>query len=103
MFPTCIVKIFGITNGGFITTMAFFAVPISSISSFLFVFWDIEPQYIFVVGALLTFCNLIILCFFDDSEMVRKPNFDKFEEEKEELSLKQSQNTSSAASPARTI
>jgi hypothetical protein len=37
MFPTLAVKLFGIENGGQIFTLIFFAVPISSIMSFILV------------------------------------------------------------------
>ena len=71
VFPTAIVKIFGITNGGFITTLAFFAVPVSSIMSFVCVQLDFHFHTILIIASILTFINLCILIKFDDSEMVR--------------------------------
>jgi hypothetical protein len=73
-FPVVMANIFGLTNGGIITTLAFIAVPVSSISSFLLVYFDFEPTNIYIVGAVLTFINLCILIVFDESEMKRIPN-----------------------------
>ena len=67
-----IAYIFGITNGGFITSVTFMMLPLSSISSFALVFFEIEPAIIYIVGAALTFLNLIILYNFDDTKMVRE-------------------------------
>lgn len=70
-FPVVIANIFGITNGGIITTFAFLAVPISSLSSFALVALEVETTYIYYVGTALTFFNLVILYSFDDSEWLR--------------------------------
>ena len=67
-FPVVIANVFGLTNGGVITTLAFLAVPISSISSFVLVLFEAPPLYIYIVGAVLTFANIILLYTFDDSE-----------------------------------
>jgi hypothetical protein len=71
-----IANIFGITNGGFITSVTFMMLPLSSISSFALVFFEIEPTIIYIVGAALTLLNLIILYNFDDSKMVRELKLD---------------------------
>ena len=80
-----ITKVFGITNGGFVTTLAFLALPISSISSFILVYFDVFPTDIYIVGAVLTFLNLCILYTFDDSEWLRKPEDTKEVKEYEQL------------------
>ena len=74
-FPVVIANIFGLTNGGVVTTLAFWAVPTSSLSSFALVFFKAPPLYIYIVGAVLTFFNMVILFKFDDSEMQR--SYDK--------------------------
>ena len=73
-FPAACVKIFGIQNGGQIFTIMFFAIPISSLTSFFIVEFgkdSIDPQTIFVCASVLTVINMIQLYFFDDREMKR--------------------------------
>jgi len=70
-FPAMAVKIFGIAEGGKIFTIAFFAVPLSSLLGFGLaenrnIFSEIS---IFILAAILTFVNIILLIFFDESEI----------------------------------
>ena len=71
-YPLMIAKIFGLTNGGQITSIAFLMLPVSSLSSFALVFFESKPTMIYIVGAALTLLNLVILYNFDDSPMKRE-------------------------------
>lgn len=72
-FPSAIVTIFGITNGGMIATIAsVLVVPASAMASFVLVKSGAEPFMIFIVGTAFSTVNLCILSNFDDSPMVRK-------------------------------
>ena len=71
-----IANIFGITNGGIITSLTFMILPVSSISSFALVVFEVEPTIIYIVGAAVTFLNLVMLYYFNDSKMVRELNLD---------------------------
>lgn len=51
-------------------SFANFALPISSFSGFFMVKYDFSPDYIYMVGAALSFLNLIILFKFDDAPYV---------------------------------
>ena len=62
-------KIFGITNGGVISTLCFFAVPVAS--TILLATNDVNVQVMFIISAILCILNIIILYGFDDTEMVR--------------------------------
>jgi len=76
MFPTVAANIFGIQNGGQIFTWMFFCCPLSALSSMAIsseypTVTDVD--YIFNVAASLTFFNLILLYFLDDTKLVIKP------------------------------
>lgn len=70
-FPACAVKIFGIAEGGKIFTISFFAVPLSSLVGFALAENTkyISVVSIFIVSAVLTFINIILLIFFDETEI----------------------------------
>ena len=53
-------------------SVTFMMLPLSSISSLALVFFEIEPTIIYIVGAAVTFLNLIMLYNFNDSKMVRE-------------------------------
>ena len=75
MFPTAAVKLFGIQNGGQIFTIMFFAVPLSSMAGFVIEHFGksfISIEAVFLIGSLFTFLNMILLYYFDDSEMISK-------------------------------
>jgi hypothetical protein len=70
-FPACAVKIFGIAEGGKIFTISFFAVPLSSLAGFVLAENKdhISEVSIFIVAAALTFINIVLLIFFDETEI----------------------------------
>jgi uncharacterized membrane protein (DUF106 family) len=82
-FPAMICQVFGITNGGVLATLAHFAVPVASISSFTLIYNGANTHAIFIIAAVLSAVNLVILYFFDDTKMVR--NTSKEEKESKRL------------------
>ena len=70
-FPACAMKIFGIAEGGKIFTIAFFAVPLSSLLGFVLAenHKYINEVFIFIVADVLTFINIILIAFFDETEI----------------------------------
>jgi hypothetical protein len=69
-FPVCAVKIFGIVYGGKIYSIICFAIPLSSLAGFFIDYYRlVDELYIFVVAAELTFINIILLIFFDETEI----------------------------------
>jgi hypothetical protein len=84
-FPAMICQVFGITNGGVVATLAHFVVPIASISSFIFVWFNANNQLICGFGAVLSAVNLCILYNFDDKKMVRNTHGSMSEKEPNRL------------------
>lgn len=70
-FPACAMKVFGNCEGGKIFTIAFFAVPLSSMLGFVLAENSkyVNEVFIFIVAAVLTFVNIILLIFFDETEI----------------------------------
>lgn len=75
MFPVVAAKVFGIKNGGTIFTIIYFAVPITAtISLILSTYVNGIPKWaVYIVGAALTFINLILLYLFDETPMKNEP------------------------------
>ena len=75
MFPVVTANVFGVQNGGQIMTWMFFACPIAAFSSMAISTAYPSRQdvgYIFNVSAFLTFLNLILLYFLDDTKMKKE-------------------------------
>jgi len=70
-FPAATVRIFGIINGGLIFTFMFFVIPLAALTSLVIVQLTDEGSYqmIFIIGAVMTGLNIILLYFLDDIEM----------------------------------
>ena len=66
----------------------FLAIAISSLSSFGIVQLNVEYEIVFYIGAALTFVNLILLYFFDDTEIKKQKSSHKIENQTEMVSLK---------------
>jgi hypothetical protein len=77
MFPATCAKIFGIQNGGLVFSVMFFALAISSLFGFLLVQLGAkDPAFakiILYVATCFTVVNIIMMFFFDDSEMNLDP------------------------------
>jgi MFS family permease len=74
-FNTAAVKIFGMTNGGFINTLVFWGYPLSSLAGFFInkigsQFSDNFTIIVVQIGTGLVVVNMISIFFFDESEMV---------------------------------
>lgn len=74
MFPVVTAKVFGVENGGQIMTYMFFTTPIAALSSMLIS--SIYPstsdvEYIFNIAAILTYMNLVLLYFLDDTKIIK--------------------------------
>lgn len=75
MFPAAAAKIFGLTNGGQIYSIMFFANSLSSITSSLFVILGkdhIDPQVLFLTGSAFTAINLFLMTKFSEEKLEPK-------------------------------
>lgn len=79
MFPTVTAKIFGIQFGGQIFTIMFFFISLSSTTGFVLVNYvkQIDHQIMFYIAGGLTFLNIVLLFFLDESEMLSKATLEK--------------------------
>ena len=71
-FPAAAVRIFGLENGGQIYTVITYVLPLAAMSTFAVVKSGISFQNVFRIASVLTLINMILLYFFDETEM-RKP------------------------------
>ena len=75
MFPTAAVKLFGIQNGGFLFTIMFFFIPLSSIIGFLIIQFGqdyISFEAVYQIAAGLSGLNLVLLYFFNENEIISR-------------------------------
>lgn len=68
-FPPAAARIFGIRNSAMITTLLMYGSPISSLLSFVFVHMGFDYKTVFTIAAIFTSINVILLYFFDDTEV----------------------------------
>jgi len=68
-FPAAAVRIFGIENGGQIYTIITYAMPVAAMSSFAMVQSNVNYANVFHIAAVLTLLNIILLYFFDETEI----------------------------------
>jgi len=69
MFPTACVNIFGIVNGGFVYSMMYCFIPLTSLASFAIVQLGVDYPIVFYIGAALTAMNMVLLYFVDETPM----------------------------------